>query len=209
MKRSSPENSSNTEETQARKFELSFTSTQPDVTEHLSYPQNDEEFWSDKSVLYCGSTLQVRKYSVGDQEIIFLRRKNQKRSPTNLQFPASLVSTFVERIEALLQRLERKPNGQYQLSTLKEVTTDFSKETFWESEEAFQIGSLWVRPFLSKFGIQIRLWQQLQNGEYREFVDREGKEIKWYGSNNTISVKCLELLKDVLIFFRNEVQEDN
>lgn len=206
MKRSSKNISSSVEENPKR-LEMHFTSTEPEETEKPSYPENDGEFWSDTAVRSCGPTLLVRKYSANNNDTIFLRRLNQKRDPTNFHFPATLIPAFLGRIDKLLQRLEKKPNGQYQISGINDITTDFSKERFWDnSEEAFKISSLWVQPYLSKFGIQIRLLSRLENGEYREFVDKNGKEIKWYGPSNSISPKCLQLLREVLLFYQQEAQ---
>lgn len=210
MNRAAMKDVTNTQTQNSKQLEMNFVSTPPEETEfpYVSLPQNESEFFADSSVRSCSTTLLVRKYYTENSETVFLQRLNKNRKPTNFQFPASFIPKFLDWIEKLLKRVERKPNGQYKIKELTEITTDFSRETFWKSDEALKIGNLWVSPFLSKFGVQIRLWGQLENGEYREFVNEEGNEIKWFGPTNTISIPCLERLKNVLTFYQQEDQPD-
>ncbi len=184
---------------------LEFQATPPPEVAVVDYPENSNTFWSDSSVHCCSSILLVRQYTQNNINRVYLKRLNINGRNPKFNFPSSLIATLNERIDNLLGRIRTDERNLPSLEGLNKIETEFEFENFWGHKEVFRIGQVWFRPFLTKFGVKVKIWQQLNESSYKEIVDDKGQAKTWMGPTSNITLHALTALRDVLKF----MQENN
>lgn len=179
---------------------LEFQTTPPENIQVVQYPANSSEFWADPSVHLCTSILQVRQYTHSGTSSVYLRRLNVNGRNPKFHFPSALIETFIEKIDNILERVKPDSSGLFQLEGINKIETNFDFENFWGHSEVFRIGNLWVRPFLTKYGIKVRFWQEIREAHFKEVVNDNGLLSVWRGPGSSISLTCFRELKEVLVF---------
>lgn len=205
MKRAKLSSVTNLTKVDDQEHVLEFQATPPPRVEVVEYPENSSEFWSDASVHCCSSILQVRQFTTNNSSKVYLRRLNINGRNPKFHFPSSLIATFADRLENLLDRIKTDDRNLPQLEGLNKIDTDFDCENFWGHKETFRIGQLWLRPFLTKFGIKIKIWQELNEASYKEITDDRGNIKIWRGPTSNLTITSLRALQQVLSY----LQENN
>lgn len=172
---------------------LEFTQSLPHKVSQVTSPHLLPEFWTHQEVFSCGTTLMIRRYSTENNDAVYIRRIN-KTGASNFQFPSGMIGSLVSRIEWLLEKLEVDEAGKYYLKGLSTVSPadDFNTDAFWSKPESFHAMQLWIRPYVSQFGLQVRMWNKMDEAKWQDFERPNGQFVLWRGANANISIKTLK-----------------
>lgn len=195
-------------DSEPKRYCIELTQTLPGQANRMTSPQNQLKFWTSPDVQSCSTNLLVKRHADRNCDTIFLKRLNSQNSGASVfQFPTNLIPSFLDRVEDLLARLKAEEKNRFSLEGITEVSSpeDFVKDSFWEHKETIRLMRFVLRPYLSDWGISIRLWQEVDQEYYKEFEDSKGNFRTWKGPCTSINCKNLRQLVPILKYIHKTI----